>query len=167
MRVAQWACQAESLKLLGFSEVTARQGLPGGTEREASMTIVTGLGAVGTIRAAPRRVGLAGFMVPSEAAEGVVTAQAVSMPSLLALQEAGQEAVRDREARRHGEAMLDALGELQRALLGGAPAEGIAALAGLLRRAPVPADPRLAAIQRALLVRAAVEVARGRAAASV
>ena len=45
---------------------------------------------------------------------------------MLSLQEVGGETVSDREARRHGQDMLAALGELQRALLaGGGDAEAL------------------------------------------
>ena len=88
------------------------------------------------------------------------------MPSLLAMQEAETGAVQDREARRHGDSMLEALAALQRSLLGGAEAGGLETMASLARAVPAAADPRLAGVQRALLVRVAVELARRRAAAS-
>lgn len=125
---------------------------------------IAGLGAVGVPRAAPRRAGVGGFSVPEEAAAAPGVA-GVAMQSLLGLQEAGQDAVRDREARRHGGAILAALAALQRALLGGADAGALASLAALVERVPLPADPRLAEVQHALLVRAAVELARAQAGA--
>ena len=107
-----------------------------------------------------------GFVLPGDAAPGVQATTAVTLPSLLAIQEAGQDAVRDRDAREHGEAMLHGLAALQRALLGGGDPATLARLAALVRRAPVPADPRLLAVQRSLLVRVAVELARTRVASN-
>ncbi len=114
-----------------------------------------------------RRAGPGGFKVETDAAAGPGAALAVAMPSLLGLQEAQQDAVSDREARRHADEMLDLLKELQRSLLGAAidPAK-LGRMAQLARHAPPPADPRLLAVQRALLVRVAVEQARTRIAAS-
>ncbi len=135
------------------------------------MTAISGFGPLGPIRPLPR-VRTAGsiFMVPEDArpegAEAPAVFAAVGMPSLLSLQEAEVETVQDREARRHGHAMLDALAMLQRALLGGQEALGLEGLARLVRAAPPPTDPALAAVQRAVLVRAAVELARQRGAVS-
>ena len=128
-----------------------------------------GVGAAGAAygpRGGRRATEPSGFALPGPAAPGVHAAGAVTMPSLLALQEADGEAVRDREAREHGEALLHVLAALQRALLGGGDPAVMERLAALVRRAPVPADPHLLAVQRALLVRAAVELARSRVAAS-
>jgi len=108
-----------------------------------------------------------GFTLPGEVAPGVQATTSVTLPSLLAMQEAGQDAVRDREAREHGEAVLHGLAALQRAVLDGGNPATLTRLAALVRRAPAPADPRLLAVQRALLVRVAVELARTRVAASV
>ena len=131
------------------------------------MTIISGLGPTPAIRGGPVRTTSGGFAVPASDAASVASLAAPTAPSgLLALQEAGQEAgrdaVRDREARRHGAALLAALTELQRALLtgpGGSPID-LDRLAALVRNAPPPADPALAAVQRAVLIRAAVELAR-------
>ena len=141
------------------------------------MNAIPGLMAVTPMRAGPRRAGAGGFAVPEDAADAASPPPlpCAGLPSLLALQEVrqaamaelGPDAVRDREAREHGEAMLDALAQLQQALLGGAAPGVIARLGQLVRRTPAPADPGLAAVQRTLLVRVAVELARSRAAASV
>jgi hypothetical protein len=121
------------------------------------------------------------FTIPDDARPGATEAPeafaTTAMPSLLALQEAGQEAgqqagveaARDREARRHGSAMLDALAMLQRSMLGGQDRQGVESLqslARLVQATPPPSDPALAAVQRALLVRVAVELARQRGAAT-
>lgn len=85
---------------------------------------------------------------------------------------AEQAVVADREARRHGRAMLLALAGLQRATLIGQPACGAepaphAALAALARHAPPAHDPVLRLILREIGVRAAVELARAPAFANV
>ena len=107
--------------------------------------------------------GVSGFRVAEASSGAAAGVGAVGLPGLLAAQEAGQEAGWDREARRHGEAVLEGLAEVQLDLLRGGGAGALEALAALVRRGPVAADPRLAAVQRALLVRAAVELARGKA----
>ncbi len=66
---------------------------------------------------------------------------------------------RDREARRRGGALLDALTHLQRACLTGRPAApDLEHLSRLLISIPVADDPRLAEIVRAIAVRATVEL---------
>jgi hypothetical protein len=85
----------------------------------------------------------------------------MSPASMLSLQEVGGETVEDREARRRGNDMLAALGELQRALLAGGGDAGalqrLVELSASVRRAT---DPRLAALVSAIVVRARVELAR-------
>ncbi len=133
------------------------------------MAGIIGLGALGGVRSARTVRGTTGFHVTETAAgraDAPAAAASVSMPSLLAMQEAETGQVQDREARRHGEATLAALAALQRALLAGAGAAALGPLAAAMRAAPPASDPGLAAVQRALLVRVAVELARHRAAAS-
>ena len=108
-----------------------------------------------------RRAGISAFSVPATGTQGLAAVPIASLGDLLALQEAGQAAVRDREARRHGAATLKALASMQRALLGGAADGVLETLSSLSRNAPEASDPRLAAVQRALQVRVAVELARG------
>ncbi len=127
---------------------------------------ITGTKLPPPVRSRSRASGTFGFYLPESTAEAASGAAPVTMPGLLALQEAGQDAGRDRDARRHGEAMLTSLADLQRALLGGADRGALQSLADLARRAPPAADPRLAGVQRALLLRVEVELARARAAAS-
>ncbi len=130
------------------------------------MTMITGLGTVTGARVAQRRrLGPAFHALGAEAAEAAEAAAApaaVEFPSLLAMQEASSEPAKDRDARRHGKAMLDALARLQRALLGGGGVDALESLANLVRATPQPDDPGLAAVQRAVLVRAAVELQRAR-----
>ena len=69
----------------------------------------------------------------------------------------------DRDGRRHGRAMLKALGAVQLALLGaddGAARAALNALADLARHAQFGDDPVLRLILREIGVRAAVELAR-------
>jgi hypothetical protein len=136
--------------------------MPGGMKQEgADVTAIMGLGSVTGTRPGVRARSSPGFRVPEEArADAPMAAAGVAMPSLLALQEAETDAVRDREARRHCGGLLAALAAVQLRLLDGAEAAGLEGLAALLRHAPAPSDPRLAAVQRALLQRAAVELAR-------
>lgn len=127
------------------------------------MGSIVGLGPVSPVRKPVRPGGGSGFQVP-EGEEARVEAPAavtgVSMPSLLAMQEAESGAVQDRQARQNGEALLGALASLQRALLAGDDSGELGRLAGLAQAMPPAADHRLAAVQRALLVRVAVERAR-------
>ena len=126
-------------------------------------------GVVG--RAAVRAPAVQGGFVVAEAGAGRAEAAGgvggVLQAGLLALQEAESGTVRDRQARRHGESLLEALRRLQVALLMGAGAEDLQGLRTLVEAAPPPDDPRLAQVQRAVLVRVAVELARRNAASSV
>lgn len=80
--------------------------------------------------------------------------------SLLALQAAGGSALRDAEAGRRADQLLEELGRLQRGLLGGAEdAAGLARLAQL-GRGEDGDDPSLRDVVRAIATRAAVELAR-------
>ncbi len=68
--------------------------------------------------------------------------------------------VADREARRHGKAMMQALASLQRALLGGGVEDACATLGALAARLPPAHDPVLRLVQREIAARAAAELAR-------
>ncbi len=95
-----------------------------------------------------------------------------ALASLLAMQEAGPSAattvaggVRDREARRHGRAVLDALLAWQRGLLRGEPEVGalrqLASIAGEAEaEAAGASDPGLRAVLAEIMLRARVELAR-------
>lgn len=131
------------------------------------MTVVSALGngptqPVAMSRRAVNTAGASAFAVPdSEPAAPPESVAPVALPVLLALQEAETEAVRDRAARRHAEAILKTLGALQRALLGGTGgAHAMAGLVDQLQGAPAPADPRPATVQKLVLQRAAIEAAR-------
>ncbi len=116
-----------------------------------------------------------GFRIPSppEAPNQPAVGQAGAAPStiatsaMLALQEqtgtgaySGQDAM-DREARRHGQQILEALAALQRTLLTSAgSAEGLARLAALAEVDPAVHDPALARILSSIRLRARLEILR-------
>ena len=100
----------------------------------------------------------AGTTPPSVPLSG---AAAIGMESMLLLQAVDDVAERDRGARRRGAAMIAALTDLQKALIAeGDPALALRSLSELAAEAPEAADPRLAAVLRAVVLRARVEVAR-------
>lgn len=132
------------------------------------MTTISGLGRAAPLgsRAGPC-IRQTGFTVPeSTAAPADAEALAGAAPlaalgSMLAFQEAETERAQNRAARRRGEAILEELARLQRALLGSTG--GTAALerlAGLAHAPPSAADPALTGILEALSLRARVELAR-------
>lgn len=94
---------------------------------------------------------------------GVSAPAPVGLDSLLALQEAEANHRQDQAARRHAGSMLAELSALQRALLQddtAGTATSLTRLSGLARGGAVAHDPRLAAVVRAVAMRAAVEAAR-------
>jgi Class II flagellar assembly regulator len=107
-----------------------------------------------------------GFVVPAGLRGGVPNAPAPTVPSIglesmLTLQAVDEAAERDRGARRHGAALIAALSDLQRALLASDdPAAAMRLLTDLAAGDPGAHDPGLAAILRAVILRARVEVAR-------
>jgi Class II flagellar assembly regulator len=123
-------------------------------------TRATRIGAKGPARAS------SGFTVPDETAvsshAAAEAAPAAGLASMLTLQEAGGDAAEDREARRHGQDLLAALAELQRALLiGNDDAAALEQLAELAASVPPRAsDRRLAEVVSAITVRVQVELAR-------
>ena len=134
------------------------------------MSIVAPFGPLAPAAARPRRLtGLGQFHVPDDAelpaaSTGAAAAAApAGLHTLLALQEADADAVQDRAAQRHAGSMLNEMAALQRALLRGDRA-GLqtvtARLADVGRHIPAAADPRLAAVVRAIAMRAAIEAAR-------
>lgn len=113
-----------------------------------------------------------GARVAEQPASAAVRAPAgavapAALLGLLAVQEAEGDAARDRNARKRGKQMLDELARLQRALLSGRlDPSSLRALAALAGDPADAADPATAAIVRAVAVRARVELARFRVAAS-
>ena len=130
------------------------------------MTGIEGVGWPTRPRAVSRPTSRSGFTMPPEPvdtdhATAAAETPAMSPASMLTLQEVGGETVEDREARRHGNDMLAALGELQRALLaGGGDAGVLQRLMDLAASVPRATDLRLAAMISAIVVRARVELAR-------
>ncbi|HEY6439078.1 MAG TPA: flagellar assembly protein FliX [Acetobacteraceae bacterium] len=130
------------------------------------MTGIEGIGWPIRPRAVSRAASRSGFTMPPEPADTSQAAAAAETPamspaSMLSLQEVGGETVEDREARRRGNDMLAALGELQRALLaGGGDAGALQRLVELSASVTRATDPRLAALVSAIVVRARVELAR-------
>ena len=129
------------------------------------MVVIPGLGSAGRVTEGAGRTAApsTGFSVAtgSATATGVASAASVSVANLVALQEAGGDEVRDRDAKRRGRDLLDELACLQRDLLAGAPdAAQLARLADLAANAPEAADPRLRGVVQAIVLRARVEAAR-------
>lgn len=133
------------------------------------MTGIERIGWSAAQRVSGRAVSSSGFSVPLQpASSGVATAatevSAPALSSMLTLQELGGETVQDREARRHGQDMLAALADLQRALLSpGTDGAVLARLAALAASVPRATDRRLAAMVSAIVVRVRVELARRQA----
>jgi hypothetical protein len=129
------------------------------------MTTINGVGTGSPVtwRAGGPATG-SGFSLQAgaaSAAAGLTAAASVATPGMLALQEAETDAARDRRARRHGQAVLDELANMQRALLaGGADPAMLRRLAALVRALPEAADPHLQVILRAVALRATVELTR-------
>ena len=130
------------------------------------MTGIEGVGWPIRPRAVSRAASRSGFMMPPEPADtsqaaAVAETSAMSPASMLSLQEVGGETVEDREARRHGNDMLAALGDLQRALLtSGGDAGALQRLMQLSASETRATDPRLAALISAIVVRVRVELTR-------
>lgn len=130
------------------------------------MVSVGALKLPATAQARGRRVGgFTGFLVPDSGdavpSGSIAPSAAVGLQGLLGLQEAESGAVQDRAARRHAESLLDALGLLQRGLLGGGTASvALDRLATMAQAGPAACDPRLAAVLHAVTLRAAIEAAR-------
>ena len=128
------------------------------------MMVIRGLGPTAAAAAPPRRTGGARFALPSslstEAPRELAASAEVAMSGMLALQEMPPP-VDDRQARRHGQDLIEELAALHRAVLG---AGGhTAALDRLMRLAvtlPTAGDPALRAVLGAIVLRARIELAR-------
>lgn len=125
--------------------------------------VVAGI-SPGSVRDLPGRLplGRGSFKVGAErrtTEETAVAGASLSAISLLAVQEADSEAQQDREARRHGEQLLEELAALQRELLGSGEVD-LGRLTRLVERPVTAADPVLARLLLAIKARAAVELAR-------
>lgn len=91
--------------------------------------------------------------------DATLATSSVSVTSLLALQESESGLHQDRAARQHGEAVIDELTELQRALLG-EDGPDLDRLMALVARPITASDPALAGVLRAVRLRAGIELAR-------
>lgn len=134
---------------------------------------MTNIAAV-TLRPAPRIAGASrqaaptSFQVPADVAAGdeapAVAPSAVEpamLSVMLAAEAVDHRMTRDAQARRHGQAMMTALGELQHLLLAGDDTAGLLArLADLTADPPQASDPGLAVILGMVGLRARVELAR-------
>ncbi len=132
--------------------------------------MVQGIGGAGAVAmgvAGLRRSG-GRFVIeegPMRARGPVATMALAGLGGLLAVQEAEFSAVRDRAARMRARRMVEGLGRLQRALLGGqVDAAALQELATLAAGPLDAADPELRATLTAVAVRARVELARLRVA---
>jgi hypothetical protein len=145
------------------AEAADRHGAPG---KEGLMTGVDRIGGSLPLARASGRLSSAGeaFTLREVAAEGpaaVAGPAEVLLGSMLALQELESRALRDREARRRGQDLLEALARLQRALLAGQDDRAVLRrLAELSEDIPSAADDGLRAAVAAAVVRARVELAR-------
>ncbi len=133
------------------------------------MSRVNGVGGaygIAGVRATRSAAGQGGFSVAAEspAAEGVAQAreaQPVGLIGMLALQEAETETTANKNGRRHGFAVLDALEELQHGLLSPAgEGQEIVRLLSLAREPANVTDPGLAGVLSAIRLRAKIELLR-------
>lgn len=134
------------------------------------MTIIHGgfgaLGPVGRRVAWRSGAGSAAFGVPyapqprSRELEPTDCIGATVLGGLLGLQEIEDLPERNRKARRHGQDMLAALADLQRALTQSDPSRALERLATLVQAQNLAADPLLATILAAISLRVRVELAR-------
>ena len=92
---------------------------------------------------------------------GVAASAPVTLDALLVLQQVAEPEEQDRAARRHGQALLGALGRLQRLLLGDPGEAGaLEQIRALADATPAAADPGLAAAVDMVVLRARIELAR-------
>lgn len=134
------------------------------------MTTIDRVGAQPPSRPGTRPAGTTGnaaFPPPAETAPEAARSAApgvaapVALESLLALQQVDGVPERDRAAHRRGQALLVALGRLQRVLLGdGDPASVLHEISELSKDVPVADDPGLAAAVDHVVLRARIELAR-------
>jgi len=114
--------------------------------------------------------GTSGFVLPESSGAARASGTSASTPasglalgleSMLLLQAVDDAPERNRSARKRGMAMIAALSDLQRALLAeDDPALALRALSELAAGGPEAADPDLASVMRAIILRSRVEVAR-------
>jgi hypothetical protein len=100
-----------------------------------------------------------GDVAPAGEAAPAEAPVAARVGGLMTYEEARDRVLADRQARRHGRAMLQALGAMQLSLLAGGDA-AVQALADLAAQVPEADDPVLRLLLQEIGVRAAVELAR-------
>jgi len=92
---------------------------------------------------------------------GAAASAPVALDSLLALQQVDEPAERDRTVHRRGQALLGALGRLQRLLLeDGDQTDALEQIRSLAEAMPAAADPGLADAVDLIVLRARIELAR-------
>ena len=129
---------------------------------------VSSIGPAGSVRPLTQAqpVGQAGFLVPDGAVPASSNVQGVTQPAtvgasvMLALQERAGAEAGDQQARQHGQRLLAALAELQRALLSGNQADTLQELSRLSEEGGQAVDPALAQVIRSIRLRARLELAR-------
>ena len=129
---------------------------------------VSSIGPAGSVRPPTQAqpVGQAGFLVPdgtmpvSSNVQGVTQPSTVGASVMLALQERAGAEAGDQQARQHGQRLLAALAELQRALLSGNQADTLQELSRLSEEGGQAVDPALAQVIRSIRLRARLELAR-------
>ena len=125
--------------------------------------VIKGLGRVSVPTAAGRPgAGRTAFSMGAAATAAPAKLSATAaLDGLLLLQEAIDAPTRDRRARQHGRALLDALARLQLSLLGSdSDSNTLRDLAALAESCPEAADPALTDALGAIVLRAHVELAR-------
>ena len=129
---------------------------------------VSSIGPTGSLRPPTQAqpVGQAGFLVPDATAPASSNLQGVTQPTtvgasvMLALQERAGAEAGDQEARQHGQRLLAALAELQRALLSGNQADTLQELSRLSEEGGQAVDPALAQVIQSIRLRVRLELAR-------
>ena len=129
---------------------------------------VSSIGPTGSLQppTPAQPVGQPGFLVPvattpaSSNVLGVAQPTTVGASVMLALQERAGAEAGDQEARQHGRRLLEALAELQRALLSGNEADTLQELSRLSEEGGQAVDPVLAQVIRSIRLRARLELAR-------
>lgn len=123
---------------------------------------IRGYGVAGRPVARARSAG-AGFRLPgaeAEASAAASTISALGSTALLGIQDRSSDGERDAAARRRGGALLDALAELQRALLSGQVSRAMLGRMAALAEGESGADPALREILEQVSLRARVELLR-------
>jgi hypothetical protein len=119
----------------------------------------------GVMRTGPRRAMQAGFVLPVAEREAPAVGSAMgpaALDGLLALQADQTGQIEEREARRHGQALLGGLRRIQLALLtpSGMESEALERLAALCDEAPFTEQAGLRDVLQSISLRVRIELAR-------